>query len=320
MRILRVVIALIMMVALLYIARTNSKGQPHEFSHTENGYSFLYTNVPSGQLHSSVDIPVTIAGDFSDSAAVYFRYKPTPDNLDEYEAKRMTAENVETGLFTVNIPTGGIGGRFYYYFEVRDYTGNLLARFTEDDMATPFVLKFEGKVPLAVLLGHLFFIFATVFSITMATLHAIPLIKGNGVVKPVAFWMLLSVVFCFIGGYPIGFGMNWYAFGTVWEGVPFGTDATDNKTQLLFVYIVFALLTMLGSLRGKKDKNLYSDNTIGWITIGAFAVMWFIYLIPHSIQFSKELTYTVCYSYIGVIALIYIVSKLFNKRAMLTSG
>ena len=64
----------------------------------------------------------------------------------------------------------------------------------------------------------------------------------------------MATIAAFLGGYPVGFAMNWYAFGVLWEGVPFGTDATDNKTQLLFVYLLFLTLATLGSLRGRPGR------------------------------------------------------------------
>jgi ABC-type Fe3+-siderophore transport system permease subunit len=90
--------------------------------------------------------------------------------------------------------------------------------------------------------------------------------------------------------------------------VPFGHDATDNKTQLLFLYLLFATLAGAGSLsRGRWGRNLWSAKTLGWLGMASFAVMLFIYLIPHSIQFTPAFTYAFCYSWIGLIALAYLV-------------
>jgi len=109
--------------------------------------------------------------------------------------------------------------------------------------------------------------------------------------------------------------MNYYAFDTVWEGVPFGTDATDNKTQLIFVYLIFMNLITLGSLtKGKLGGDKFSPTVLGLYGIGAFFVMLAIYLIPHSIQFSPGLTKLVCYSFIGLMALLYIYGLAVGKK------
>jgi len=44
--------------------------------------------------------------------------------------------------------------------------------------------------------------------------------------------------FRFYRGYPLGWAMNYYAFGTMWEGIPFA-GFTDNKTQIVLFYLVF---------------------------------------------------------------------------------
>jgi ABC-type Fe3+-siderophore transport system permease subunit len=150
-------------------------------------------------------------------------------------------------------------------------------------------------------------IFATVFCVVMAFFHAVSLIRGGTNVRAMAKWYFWSVVFAFFGCYPFGMAMNWYAFGAVWEGVPFGTDATDNKTQLLFVYLLFAWLVTMGSFtKGRFGRDLFSPKTLGWIGAIGFAVVWFIYLVPHSIQFTAAFTYAFCYSWIGIILALYV--------------
>jgi ABC-type Fe3+-siderophore transport system permease subunit len=106
--------------------------------------------------------------------------------------------------------------------------------------------------------------------------------------------------------------MNWYAFGGTWEGVPFGTDATDNKTQLLFVYLIFAMLATWGSFRG-SGRDLFAPKTLGVIGLGTFAVMLFTYLIPHSIQFEATFTYAFCYTWTAIVAALYLLGRLRTK-------
>lgn len=318
MKIVRVVFAFILTLVMLYIARTNSMGQPKYYEHSENGYTFEYTNVPSGKLNSTVEIPISISGDITDSTKLIFRRSATPDNLDSFSSEELKRTD-DYNIFQITQPTGDIGKRFYYFFEIKDQFSTTLARFTMDEEGTPFVLKYEGDVPGIVLYSHLFFIFATVFCIAMATMQSLTLISGKSTNKRlVAFWLFLAVIACFIGGYPIGFGMNWYAYGAVWEGVPFGTDATDNKTQLLFVYIIFAFIVGLGSFKNRPEKDLFSPKAYGWLGFSTIIFMLFIYLIPHSIQFSKALTYGVCYSFIGLMFLWYILAH-FKKRKQLVN-
>jgi len=194
----------------------------------------------------------------------------------------------------------------YYYFEITDANDSSLATFRQID-GSPFLLKYIGEVPLAILATHILFIFVTVFFVALATVSALPLIGGGSNVRPMTRYLFWATVFCFLGGYPFGVPMNYYAFDVFWEGVPFGTDATDNKTQLLFVYLLFATLSGLGTLTGGRfGRDIYTARTLGWVGLSSFAVMLFIYLIPHSIQFSAGLTYAFCYSWIAIVTLLYL--------------
>jgi hypothetical protein len=59
------------------------------------------------------------------------------------------------------------------------------------------------------------------------------------------------------------------AFGPWWTGFPFGTDLTDNKTLLSFLFFLVALAT----LKWKYNK---------WVTLLAILFMVVVFTIPHS--------------------------------------
>lgn len=317
MKVTRIIIAVVLTLVMLYVARNNSRGRPEHHAHQENGYSFDYTSVPKGLEYTDVSIPLTIDGNFDDNIRPVFRRSVDGvdiNQLEQYEALPMTPCDTGANCFQAEVTAGEKNGRFYYYYEVADSTGAVLARFTSTD-GSPFMFRYIGAVPAAITLTHIALIFATVFFISLGAIHSFSLISGGNDVKPLARYSLLAAVCAFLGGYPFGIPMNWYAFGGLWEGVPFGTDATDNKTQLLFVYLLFMTLASLGSLRGKHALDIFSPKTLGWFGMGSFAVMLFIYLIPHSIQFTAALTYTFCYTWIGVIFLIYVVGRLRRATA-----
>ncbi len=312
MKISRIAIAFILTLVMLYVARTNSRGRPEHYSHRENGYVFDYWSVPKALEFTEASIPLTIKGNFDENIQPVFRRSTGGTDighLDKYESYPMVACDSADDCFRTGVTAGEKNGRFYYYFEVTDTSGTVLASFTQPD-GSPFMFRFIGAVPAAITIIHIALIFATVFFIALGTIHAFSLVGGGTDVKPLAKYSFLAALCAFLGGYPFGIPMNWYAFGGLWEGVPFGSDATDNKTQLLFVYLLFMTLATFGSLRGRQAGDIFSPKASGWFGIGSFAVMLFIYLIPHSIQFSAGLTYAFCYSFIGIVALIYIVGRL----------
>ncbi len=319
MKIMKIIVAVVLTAALLYVARNTSRGRPEFVTHTENGYTFEMMTVPKGLEHGMETIRLKITGEMEPGLKPMFRQSKFGQDettaLYKYGGVPLLVEDSATGEYYTEFSTLARGDRFYYYFEIRDATGGLRASFTSDDR-DPFVFKFIGEVPLYIIGPHIFFMFATAFCVVMAFLHSFKLLSGDTDVHPLAFYIFLSVVATFLGSYPWGFGMNYYAFGTIWEGVPFGTDATDNKTQLLFVYLLFLTLATVGSLRkGGPGRHLYSPKALGRFGVGAFGLMLVIYLIPHSIQFSAALTKRVCYGFIGLVALLYLIGLLSRPKS-----
>jgi len=71
--------------------------------------------------------------------------------------------------------------------------------------------------------------------------------------------------------------VQYYAFGDLWTGIPFGWDLTDNKTLIAGIFWALAVI-----MNRKKERPLY--------TILAAVVLLLVYSIPHS-MFGSELNY-----------------------------
>ncbi|MBD3403320.1 hypothetical protein GF420_10530 [candidate division GN15 bacterium] len=320
MRLTRVVIAVLITLVLLYVARNTSRGRPDDIIHTDHGYTFSLTTVPKITVGATDTLTVSISPRPDQSQRVVYRTtgahrgKKTP--FDEYTDIPAALIDSLDGMYGVPVTAGERGKREYYVFEVVDTTGATIARLTTEK-GEPLFVKYIGEVPAGILVPHIVFMFVTVFCVVLGAVHALRVIRTGQHVHGMSFWITLGMLATLIGGYPFGFGMNWYAFGVVWEGVPFGTDATDNKTQLLFVYFVFVTLASLGSLtKGRYGRDTYPPRALGWFGLGAFVLMLAIYLIPHSIQFSATLTYTVCYGFIAFVLGLYLFGRLrYGRRA-----
>lgn len=318
MKIIRIVVAVLISLGMLHIARSNSRGQPEHLTHVDGPYSFDMTTVPKVVEQKSDTVRITVTGPMAGKRVLFRTSQPrqlAPAMMADFDAIEMQPVSGKSDEYFVVVTAGARGGRFHYYFEVADTSGPALAHFAAAD-GSPFFLRYIGDVPKPVLLGHIFFIFATVFCVAMATVHSWRLIRGGNEVRPMAVFLFSAVVFCFIGGYPLGIPMNYFAFNGYWEGVPFGTDATDNKTQLLLIYLLFASLSTLGSFsRGRFGRDLFAPRTLGWIGLGSFAVMLFIYLIPHSVQFTPKFTYTFCYTWTGIVAALIVLGWLRSRQS-----
>lgn len=311
MTIARILLAVVLTAVLLYIARTNSRGRPEYYTHSENGFTFEMTTIPKAYQSDTARITLKITGPIGDSLTPVIRHakfgQDATTPLHKYDTTPLTRSD-SAGERWENLATGGlIGGRKWYYFQIRDNVGGKRAEFTPAPNQ-PFIMKYIGHTPSWIVLTHVLLMFATVFFVVMGMLDGVDLVRGSPEVRPMALMYFWAVVCAFLGGYPFGFAMNWYTFGTVWEGVPFGTDATDNKTQLLFVYLLLVMFASLGSLtRGKLGRDVYRARTLGVLGALGFVLMLAIYLIPHSIQFAPLLTKVVCWSFIGVVAAVYMV-------------
>jgi cytochrome bd-type quinol oxidase subunit 2 len=98
--------------------------------------------------------------------------------------------------------------------------------------------------------------------------------KGNA--KRYMYW---SIALFFIGGLILGPIVQKYAFGSFWEGIPFGYDLTDNKTLIAMLGWIIAWIMN----RKQNDKR-------GWMIL-ASVLMLAVYLIPHSVL-GSEIDYT----------------------------
>ncbi len=136
------------------------------------------------------------------------------------------------------------------------------------------VLRYKGKVPLLVLIPHIFFMFISLLFAMRATLGAIAYEGGH-----VRYLSGVVVVCLFFGGLILGPIVQKYAFGAYWTGWPFGHDLTDNKTIFMFLFWVIAWF----KLRKNSLHRL-------WVLIAA-AVTIAVYVIPHS-AWGSEIDYS----------------------------
>jgi hypothetical protein len=136
----------------------------------------------------------------------------------------------------------------------------------------PLVIRFKGPVPAAVLIVHIFVMFASMLFAAMAGITALDR-KRN----PRALALAAAGLF-FVGGLVLGPIVQKYAFGFYWSGFPFGTDLTDNKTLVAMALWIAALVM------GRKGKPAR-----GWVLAASLTAL-AIYLIPHSL-FGSELKY-----------------------------
>ncbi len=203
------------------------------------------------------DAPVNIKAEDRDIHG-YFRYKRYPSH-DQWDTLRLAREDDH---LTAYIPEQPAAGKVIYQIVLEK--GGDKAVLTEE----PIVIRFRNAVPAWALAPHIIFMFAAMLFSMRAGLAALFKQKSCHY----AFWTIVTLI---LGGLVFGPVVQKYAFGDWWTGWPFGTDLTDNKTAISFIFWLIAFF--------KVRKDPYHRS---WVLVAAI-VLFIVYLIPHSLLGSE---------------------------------
>jgi hypothetical protein len=193
-----------------------------------------------------------------------FHYRVYP--VHSFVMNKIFKMTEEKGLYA-EVPQQPAAGKIQYYFEITDSKG--IQTYFKD---SPVVIRFKGGVPGFILIPHILFMFiAMLFSTLAGLMSAIrhPLYKK---------YTLQTLILLIIGGMILGPLVQYYAFGDLWTGIPFGWDLTDNKTLIALVFWILAVV-----MNRKQERPFY--------TALAAVVLLLVYSIPHSL-FGSELDYS----------------------------
>ena len=160
------------------------------------------------------------------------------------------------------LPVQPVAGKLQYYLTVggKDYLAD-----------EPVVIRFRNDVPAGILIPHILLMFAAM----LFAVYTLMLVLTG---REYARWLKITVATLFVGGFILGPLVQHAAFGPWWTGFPLGTDLTDNKTLLSFLFFAAALAT----LKWKYNK---------WVVGLAVLFMIVIFSIPHS-AYGSEYDYT----------------------------
>lgn len=191
---------------------------------------------------------------------VWKRYKTS----DPWTAVPMTRSG---DTLSADLPNQPPAGKLLYRIELE--RGSESAIVPRDE---PVVIRFKGDVPLAILIIHVTLMFTGMLFSTRALLECF---KKEARLKLLSWGSLLLLAG---GGLILGPIVQQYAFGALWTGWPVGPDLTDNKTALIVISWLIAVLAVRKARRAKL-----------WVSIAAVITL-LVYLIPHSVL-GSELDY-----------------------------
>ena len=252
-------LALALTVVLAVYQRLNGPTQPLRGSVEIGGAKVAYKFLRSWTSHEP--LPVRVSGDGIVALRLLHRRYP----LLEGEAWSSTwTRAAENGSFRAFVPGQPAAGKVAYKVEVMTQSGAFRL-----NGGRPIVARFKDKVPAALLIVHILFMFSGLLLAFRAGLGA--WLREAGWPRLTAWTLGVTVV----GGLILGPIVQKFAFGAYWTGFPLGRDLTDSKT--LFV----ALFWLAAHLLRKKGR---------WWTVTAALLMLIVYLIPHSLL-GSELNY-----------------------------
>lgn len=279
----KILIAFFFTLLLLAFARKTTTVKPVHKTVERGGIRIEHDTVPKRRGGGNVVIPVKVSG--AEKVRLFYKI-----GEGEFQGVDMDLEKGGSDLFAALIPHHKKGTRAWYYIEAQKQLEDKRFAVSLPDRDSPgfepILLKFQGRVPPYIIISHILCIFSAIFFSVFAVFSAVDLKKGKGTLKKSVAFSLLTFILLFVGFFPLGWALNYFTFGVLWEAFPFGKDVTDNKAQIAFLSWLVTLLLVKGTILGKNpSKNLVSERTYSTVVIISFAITVTMYLIPHSLSF-----------------------------------
>jgi hypothetical protein len=209
---------------------------------------------------STSDAPVELNINSDIEANLFYRFYPVRSD-DDWNQVGFVKEGDK---YIAMLPSQPPAGKLTYFIQIKTAKGNY--DILKDN---PVVIRFKGDVPALILIPHILLMFFAMFFSNVAGLFAVAKMKYYLRYAYITFALLA------VGGMILGPIVQYYAFGDLWTGVPYGLDLTDNKTLIAFVFWIAAVL---GQLKSRRP----------YLTVIAAVIMLIVFSIPHS-SFGSEL-------------------------------
>jgi hypothetical protein len=247
-------LAVVITLVLSVYQRTTGPTYPKRVTVELNGEHYKLKLPRSGVQH---DETVTLPGVPSTvKSQIHYRRYPTTN---DYTTAEFTWKD---SVWQTALPVQPVAGKLQYYITVggKDYLAD-----------EPVLIRFRNDVPASILVPHILLMFGAML---FAVYTFLLVVTGRQYRK----WLWITVGTLFVGGFILGPLVQHAAFGPWWAGFPYGTDLTDNKTLISFLFFLVALAT----LKWKYNR---------WAVALAVLVMIAVFTIPHS-TYGSEYDYS----------------------------
>ena len=247
------ILAFILTFLFAYYQRHTGPTYPVTEKFTINGQTIKFQYPRSHSTNSDAVIKIVVP-DTNVYGYVYQRIYPL--NTDFLALHMRRFGDTLVGIVTKLPPAG----KMEYYIELYKNNDTIYTR-----KSAPVIIRFKGDVPAGILIPHILSMFLALFLGVTAGLLAL---FDDLSFRKVQVW---SFIFLIIGGFILGPTVQHYAFGHWWTGIPNGWDLTDNKTLIMFIGWLAAIIA------NRKQARR-------WWTVAAAILMIVVYLIPHSMH------------------------------------
>ena len=248
------ILAIVITLALSIYQRMTGPTYPQKVNIELRGERYQIKLPRSGVQRDEI---VTLKGvPSSVEAKMHYRRYPTTNDYTTVDFQR------QDGAWQAALPVQPVAGKLQYYLTIdgKDYL--------KDE---PVVIRFRNDVPAYILIPHILLMFGAM----LFAVYTFLLVVTR---KPYKKWLWITVGTLFVGGFVLGPLVQHAAFGPWWTGFPYGTDLTDNKTLISFLFFLAALAT----IKWKYNK---------WVVVLAVLMMIAVFTIPHS-AYGSEYDYS----------------------------
>jgi hypothetical protein len=274
----RILFGVLITLVIFFVSRRMSMNRPSEVNWTGGGVTTTHMTVYEQVGPGQPEIILQVKPPTEIDASVLYRVP----GVEPFDTVGMA--EISSGVWSARLPAKEKGDRLEYGFIISQTETSEIGTSVATSMTGYYLIKYKGEVSVTVLVLHILCMFAAFFFIVEAIIGAFAmLIMGDDKEFTVAQtrWVLL---FTFLGGMPLGFVLNRQRFGPIWEAFPFGTDITDNKTQLIIIFwILIAALSWKSFACRRTGRDAIGPGAYATAVIIASVLSLFLYLVPHSL-------------------------------------
>lgn len=272
----RIFTGVILTLALFVLARRLSMNRPREIEVEEGGLRISHVTVLEQVGPGEPSVELTVSPGTGDNPRIQFKSKYS-DGIEELPMTRSG-----DGVWTAKLPDLGKGRRLSYAFLVTGPGGATIRLPARSGQF--FLIKYKGEYSIPVVVLHVIFLFGAFFFMIQSMMGAVRILKSKEGKAPTVRMTRGVMLFTFVGGWPLGWILNYQRFGVMWEGFPFGYDITDNKTQLIFIFWMVTVLLVRGSFFGRgEEKDVAGARGFALAVLISFVVSVALYILPHSL-------------------------------------